>query len=85
MNLWQTLESKLGSDLYWILGSVVTLLLVILFAVWLIRKYFRPDSKMEKNLAFSLDGLEKMYKDGHISDDEYKTLKGKLVQQMDLK
>ena len=67
-----------------ILTGIVALvaLVIAIMVILMIRRKFLRSSKQGSDSPYTLDGLQKLHDNGQISEQEYKTLRNKIIQDM---
>ena len=63
------------------IGVLFLILIVATLAIVMLRRKFLR-SEQGSVSPFTLDGLQKMHELGHISDEEYKNLRSKIIADM---
>lgn len=72
-------QGNLVNLLLWSAGLIVVLLAAGAVMLWLRRKYYEHGSGGAADARLSLDSLERMYRDGQISRDEFRTLRNAVL------
>ena len=84
MPLWDKnrFEDLVQSSLWWWVG----LLFAIVVLVWValrLRQWFREDSDPADDSRQMLSDIQEMYHEGDLSEQEYRSIKGRLIEGTD--